>query len=973
MDSKFKLTGLAAAMAIVLSGCGGGGGDGATDPNVSVDPSTSDVPNAVAGTLNGDDEVISALTRGFSLPSEISAVPAEESTTTVQTQSFTRSLRSLSRAASDLGADSDYQKFQTKRYVEERALEQFDIIEQVLGAIAQTNYADPEVINLGPYTAMVSWLEEEDGRDIKTLEPWVVDSRMIVIDGQDVNRILAWIEEADRDNPGETELVKAEFKIYKAANVNADGSFADYGDWDLNVGFNEDATDFFAASSRVDADGVTTLKINERHTESMGGGDSGGEGDGGDGGEMAGDSMGGEMTFAMKGVMIRGADGGYGKVSYPDWEACWGMDGLSDACANGIPSKEASYAYNDEYLGVKDNGDDIVYKDRDPASAVDMTHRYGLFYNETPPAGVTAGDNVEKHVKFGFPLLVPITDSQNNVIPDAHDYAYYGAWQGRHEIWGGHNGSGLTAGMTVYRGDNHDPDAEPVAYTTSALFNGTLTKRTVADGSLNDILNIQVETWLNKHWDLNWTGTEWQACEGWVDWQYDPNIDEHTQTCRGFAAPGQQSPDIGFSTFNDFELLAPDDSGRKWVNVGAWDDANQTHVDLVYNASGSNGAGFYVAEWVNGEYGQQLQATSTKYNPQTGSNIWVDVSGSIYIQYTGDFSGSNTGWVQKELLDFDMDTWTPEFAEDGDMPFEPELGREYYINNNGANFIVKRVSDVNGNADDYAAKIELQSAANPVNIATVMPAGTNYLATPWRPEVKFEFITDVNDANFMKLEFMTDDPNTTEDETGTVYENGEWGLHAYDTNGNPLAANGDAVTVNEWGEPTGNVPPVQFNWEYSEGGWGSQQFLIDANNNFVILEDPIALEPIEITHGGETKTLSLQFDGWFHGLPDMYRLLAENDWQMSAEIAEKVISIPAGTPAASGETGFYIKPLEVSVFLDVVTSAEITAEGGTVPDVTSGQAVDLTDVPTYVAHGMGAMPEDTAVLYSEGLPVEADE
>jgi len=975
METKFKYTALAAAIAIALSGCGGGGGGTST----STDTGTGDTTGTVTGTgqLNSDGEEISTLTRGFSLPSEISAVPADGSTTSASTSSFSRSIHRLARAAADLPTESDYKTTKAKRYVEERALEQFDIIEQVLNAVSQTNYSEEAVINLGPYSAMVSWVEDRDGREVKTLEKWVVDSRMVVIDGQNVNRILAWIEEPDYESstPGATRLTKAEFKIYEAANANDDGSYADYGSWDLNVSFDESATSFFAASSRVN-NGETTLKINQSDTrlEQMGPGDP---------------IM---ITSAMKGILIRGANGGYGRVEYPDWESCHGMDGPSPDCADGtIPTKEASYAYNADYLAVKDNGFDVVYKDRDPANAVEMVHRYGMFYDEsatgTDGAGATInpGDNVEKHVQFGFPIDAPLftrnsTTNQCEEVTGAHSFAYYGAWQGRHEIWSGGGDCGLPAGTTVQQGDQHDPNATPVQYTTSDLFNGTLTKRTVADGSLSDILNIQVETWINKHWDLTWdqASTSWLGCAGWVEdqWTYDPNTMMSYSTgkiCRGFAPPGQPAPDIGFTTFTNFDMLVPDDSGRKWVNVGGWDDQAQMPIELVYDPNGASGAGFYIGTMVNGQYGPQIQSTGTKFNPADGTNIWVDVSGSIYIQYTGDYTGNNTGWVQKELLSFDQETWTPTFGTN-DTPFSPETGREYYINNNGASFIVKRVAQV-GDATDYKVMIELQSAANPVNIASILPAGTSYLAAPWRPEVQYTFVTDSSNANFMKLIYKTDDPNTAdvnEGTTPTVYENGEWGLNAYNASGAPLMADGTAVQVNEWGEPIDQNAgrPTQFNWEYSQEGWGSQQFLLDGNGNYVILNDPIALDPITIDHNGTPKTLSLQFDGWFHGLPDMYRLLEDNNWVMDASIAEKVVSVPKGTAVSSNGVGFYIKPLEVSVFLDLVTAADITAAGGTVPDITSGQAVDLTDVPTYVAHGMGAMPTGTSVLYSECLPVE---
>ena len=193
MNKKFVVGAVSTAVALALSGCGGGG-------------SSAGLPT------NGDGETLSQVATGFSLPTEISAVPASGSGSVASSmRSLGGSLRSLARAATDLADDSDYNTAQTRKYVEERSLEQFEIIEQIMNAIAQTNYADEENINADPYTAIVAWTDNQDGQDVKTLQPWVVESRMIVENGQDVNKLRAWIEEVDEN--GDKELIKAEFKI----------------------------------------------------------------------------------------------------------------------------------------------------------------------------------------------------------------------------------------------------------------------------------------------------------------------------------------------------------------------------------------------------------------------------------------------------------------------------------------------------------------------------------------------------------------------------------------------------------------------------------------------------------------------------------------------------------------------------------------------------------------------------------------
>ena len=204
---------------------------------------TKVLAGAALGTLlswgggGGGGGTISSRTTGYDVPSEISPVPTNGAgPRIVNAPTFSNALNTLAAmqgtAAAGLATDAgtDYASAATTRFVSEHSIDQFDIIETILNAMAQTHYADAENINAGPYKTIVSWQENNQGVQTKSTMTWIVDSSIIQENGQDVNRLRAWIQESDR-------LIKAEFKIYASATKRDDGSYQDYGVWTMNVKF----------------------------------------------------------------------------------------------------------------------------------------------------------------------------------------------------------------------------------------------------------------------------------------------------------------------------------------------------------------------------------------------------------------------------------------------------------------------------------------------------------------------------------------------------------------------------------------------------------------------------------------------------------------------------------------------------------------------------------------------------------------
>lgn len=822
---------------------------------------------------SGGSSSSSTVTTGFAVPTEISAVPPSSS------GSLKTALTVLNAAAADAG--TDYTKATTLTFVEERTLEQFDIIEQVLTALGQTNYADSANINQGPYKAMVAWEEESNGIEVKKLEPWIVDSQMIVENGQDVNRVRVWISSVQ---DGQSEDIQGEFKIYESATQNADGSFADFGVWKLNVKFGTTGTDYFLAHATKES-GVSIIKLHDRFPMDL------------------------NSVEEHKAILFKSATEGYGKVLFPDFESC-----TSWPCTP-LPTS-ATYAYNSGYMAVQKGGGAVRHVNR--TSNKQMTHRYGLF-------DATTGSDIKRTKTFGFPV--------NFTLSGTPMFGYYGAWQGRHQLWAGGPDTSIPPGTVVTRQDRGEGQTAET-YTVSEAFTGTLVKRSTVSASVNDIANIPVETWINESYNLVYrTNTAtWNNCKN-PTWAPPPG----GMTCETEEDFTSSLPSLAVSA-ND---------NRKFVNINRFD--GQTNVNYVYLTSGT--PGFYVADCMNG----QCTAASPlqPYNPADGDQLWASVGGSIYIMYNG------TSWVEKTLLSFDTRTWTPNFDDSADKTYVLPLNQELYINSKGANYIVKRTA-----ASTYDVKVETQTVANPVNVASTtnpfLQSGTVF-KTAWNPDndSTFTFDTDSSGSTFLKLKYLTignndrdvsGNPNTGVS-VGGVVTRGIWGLMAYVNN----AATG-----------------TQFNWDYPREGenWGKITYLKDSNNNYVLVSDPVRLTPVTIPNGaGDSKTLSLQFDGWMHGLPDMYEELRKNDFTMNSTIANKIINIPAGTQVIDAEDStksYLIKPLEVSVFLDVVTDTT----GLTLPSLTAAENVDLSTIPAFSDPSLGTAPTVTGTKYTEGKLIQ---
>jgi len=325
-------------------------------------------------------------------------------------------------------------------------------------------------------------------------------------------------------------------------------------------------------------------------------------------------------------------------------------------------------------------------------------------------------------------------------------------------------------------------------------------------------------------------------------------------------------------------------------------------------------------------------------------NVWM--GGSIYIEYTGSFTNGASGWEEKDLTGFDTQSWTPSFAATNLGSFDFPADREYYVNNKGVNFVVKRVATA-GAASDYDVQMEQQLVVTPASAATLL-SGVSYFAFPWEDPTNRSVY--VFNTTSMELQDVMNG--------NTLVSQGQWGLMAFNDNGTTT-------------DPSDDTPlNIQFNWEYADPtsgqGWGAVTYLLDGNGNYVYLDDPLRFAPVALNVGSTPVNFSLEFDGWMHGLPDMHWELQKNNFELSPELTSKIVNIPAGTSLtdSTSSSSYFVKPVEVGVVLPTLLNP------ANPPSLTTAETIDLTSIALPTPPAIGTKPTGLSVKYVEGTAVQ---
>jgi hypothetical protein len=838
-------------VALAAAACGGGssGGSDGLPP-----------PTRVPGLL------------GIPLPSEVSAVPPKAAAP-AQVAVRARAVPVLP------GATTDYGSAVVRKYVDERAVSQFDVLNVIFNAMEQTRYAEEANLNIGAYSAVVSWLDDSNGVQTKKHQKWIVDSRRAAEGAP--NELYVWMPDMSVGPNNQTTLVKAKLVITTAPVRNDDGSYLTFGTWRMDVSAPAVAGWHFVAQAEMDAGGQSIVKLYQ---------DNPGDG-------------------ATKGILSKGATTGFGKVWFPEY-------------SNGSPSPVfAAYAYDASTVLVKKGADlaaaTAVAKNRN--DVVDLVNRYALF-------DAVTGVNVTSGHQFGFPFTY--------TRAGATRWGSYNAWQGRHNLWA--NGETLAAGTVVTRGDRA-PGSAAASYTVSPVYPGLLVKRTLVATTLEQITgavgqtNVQYQDTIIRVADGSW----WSNCN--------ISISDLTQ-CTNLNEPPDSLWTNASRYTAGFDRFAYDPTNtQRSIHLGIYDPTTSPPFSggVVYvKAGGFPGVtadGFYTAEYPAPQPNSPPPMSRPTTPPRQvvpGAGARVDVNGSENVWVS--FNGSE--WVQKTVSSVDPNNFMPTFVEGGDLPFTLVAGREYYLNDRGVNYVVLF------DGSTTTVKLERQTAANPANAASLLQ-GVSFLRQAWGDGTRYEFqpIT-------MKLVVKTPGMNS-QVAAGSEVTSPLWGLTAYDLAGLPL--------------------DVQFNWEYQQAGqgWGSQQYLLDAQGNPVVLEDPIMLRPEQLANGaGDLKTYSLQFDGnWVGGLPEIWNDLQAAGYNMTLAIQDEAVTIPVDTiftDAANSNQTYLFKPLELAEYL-----MPISSYAGSLT-TSAAEALDLTGVPAFQDPGMPGVPANAPVRYVDGVAVE---
>lgn len=371
-----------------------------------------------------------------------------------------------------LPTNSDYNKDETRVFVEERSAGAFDIVNEILCSLAQSRYGD--MLNAGNYRAQIDMAQCSSGNDDASsagqssqnqssgssqpdYEYWTLNSSRA--DDSSPHIVKAWVhEEGHEDEP--EKVIYAKLTITEAVS-----SSNPYGIFTL----------YFKAHPVVDGTADTSVTMMRGYLKSER--DSNGKvllkfiADGGFDANNDGTN---DMSFSEKVTLDRSADGASGG----------GTTDVSDTGPWGSSSESYTFAFNNTHFLRRDSSSNETCLNR--AAYDETAWRYGL-YN-------SSGSRVTRN--SGFPI---------KYTSGGKDYH---GWIGYWGLWLPESVS-IPNGATVYKMNYSSGQSSSTPYTVLRA-GGKLKKHTRKALTLDEIKGVPLQMFDNTagtEFRVEWTGS----------------------------------------------------------------------------------------------------------------------------------------------------------------------------------------------------------------------------------------------------------------------------------------------------------------------------------------------------------------------------------------------------------------------------------------------------------------------------------
>lgn len=425
----------------------------------TVDPQN---PKKCSLTVSADTEVTadftakagssSAKAKALKIVEKVSVVEAKAEAAQVSPMKIARS---VSKAAiADLSATSDYNKDQTFTFVNERSVEVFDTINEILCMMAQAKY--DEMLNKGSYIAQIDTSQCANDKD--STESASEDSQNQT-SGSDAVSYMQWTVNSSRENDTAPQIVKAWLHeeggdkgmpavIYTQTTIKAGVSDENpYGDFEMHFKFyplNEDGT-INASPAGGEKGFIKTIKTASGKVALT----------------FASDGEHGEFSYQQRAVLNRAKDGtsGTGKLSNKES----GPEGENETLFD--------IAFNEGYFFRDAFGEPPLCLDR--SSYEETAWRYGMY-------NATDGSRVKRNSGFPVKFHDDVKDR------DYHGYVGYGGLWFPNDI---QIASGQIVKKFIYT-PGQKPTEEEYEVVIS---NGKLKKHVRKLLTLSDIKNIPLQ------------------------------------------------------------------------------------------------------------------------------------------------------------------------------------------------------------------------------------------------------------------------------------------------------------------------------------------------------------------------------------------------------------------------------------------------------------------------------------------------